>query len=143
MELAIRTLTRKFVNGLSKRIERDLSLAPSEANTGRAVKEKGLKLFAPEKGGGYGVFNKKPRMEIGSRIASRMCNIFLSSGSTTSLDSEPPGTVRWRKLRRNEFDCPRQLRTIRREREEHWAGGLDVMISTGKWCRAVGHFYEG
>jgi exonuclease 3'-5' domain-containing protein 1 len=57
------------VNGLSIRIERDLSLTPSEANTWRAVKEKGLKLFAPGRGGGYEVFNRRPM--DGDRVAYR------------------------------------------------------------------------
>jgi len=44
-----------------------LSLTPSETNTWKAVKEKGLKLFALEKRGGYEVFNKRPM--DGDRVA--------------------------------------------------------------------------
>jgi exonuclease 3'-5' domain-containing protein 1 len=63
MELATRTFSRRFVNGLSKCIERDLSLTSSEATTWKVVKEKGLKLFTPEGGGSYEVFNKRPMDE--------------------------------------------------------------------------------
>jgi exonuclease 3'-5' domain-containing protein 1 len=119
MELAIRTFTRKFVNGLSKRIERDLSLTSSEANTWRLVKEKGLKLFAPEREGGYGVFNKRPRMEIGSRIASRLCNICLSSGSTISLDSEPPRDDKVEEATKERVRLSQTASYNPKEREEH------------------------
>ncbi|CZR67230.1 uncharacterized protein PAC_17129 [Phialocephala subalpina] len=51
MELATRYLSKKFVYGLSKCIERDLSLTAGEKQAWEGVKEKGRKLFAPERGG--------------------------------------------------------------------------------------------
>ncbi|KAK2035994.1 exonuclease, partial [Colletotrichum somersetense] len=60
MELATRTFSRKCVNGLSKCIERDGSLSYTEGLAWRRVKDKGVKLFAPEHGGSYQVFNERP-----------------------------------------------------------------------------------
>ncbi|KAK0612665.1 ribonuclease H-like domain-containing protein [Bombardia bombarda] len=63
MELATRTFSRKFVNGLAKCIERDSPLSTDERVAWKAVKEKGAKLFAPERGGTYQVFNERPLSE--------------------------------------------------------------------------------
>ncbi|KAH8657291.1 hypothetical protein BGZ61DRAFT_500098 [Ilyonectria robusta] len=51
MELATRTFPKKCVNGLSKSIERDASLSSQERQTWTQTKDRGLRLFAPEKGG--------------------------------------------------------------------------------------------
>lgn len=63
MELASRSFSRRCVNGLTKCIERDLSMSFTERQTCMAVKEKGLKLFAPERGGSYAVFEARPMAE--------------------------------------------------------------------------------
>ena len=63
MELATRTFSRRCVNGLSKCIERDISLTVSEREAWNKTKEKGLDLFAPERGGSYEVFNARPLSE--------------------------------------------------------------------------------
>ncbi|CZS92358.1 uncharacterized protein RAG0_02766 [Rhynchosporium agropyri] len=60
MEYATRTYRKQFVNGLSKCIERDLCLSSRQQSECRRVKEIGLKLFAPERGGTYEVFNDRP-----------------------------------------------------------------------------------
>ena len=60
MELATRTFGRKYVNGLAKCIERDGCLSVAESNDWKECKEKGVRLFAPERGGSYEVFNKRP-----------------------------------------------------------------------------------
>jgi len=60
MELATRTFPKRFVNGLSKCIERDAPLVTSEREMWKAIKEKGVRLFAPEHGGTYEVFNERP-----------------------------------------------------------------------------------
>jgi exonuclease 3'-5' domain-containing protein 1 len=60
MEYATRTFQKKFVNGLAKCIDRDLNLSYSQKVECQRVKEKGVKLFAPEKGGTYEVFNERP-----------------------------------------------------------------------------------
>jgi exonuclease 3'-5' domain-containing protein 1 len=60
MELATRTYSRRYVKGLSKCIERDLTLTVSERKAWTETKEKGLDLFAPERGGSYEVFNARP-----------------------------------------------------------------------------------
>jgi exonuclease 3'-5' domain-containing protein 1 len=61
MELAIRPPGRKrHVNGLGKCIERDCSLSATENQVFKLVKEQGLNLFAPERGGSYEVFNTRP-----------------------------------------------------------------------------------
>ena len=60
MELATRRFSRRCVSGLTKCIERDLDLSLAEMRVWKATKEKGLKLFAPERGGSYEVFNIRP-----------------------------------------------------------------------------------
>ncbi|KAH8696358.1 ribonuclease H-like domain-containing protein [Talaromyces proteolyticus] len=64
MELACRPFGRKFVNGLTKCIEHDAMLTDRERQVWKATKEKGLQLFAPEKGGSYDVFNYRPLDDI-------------------------------------------------------------------------------
>ncbi|KAL9084958.1 MAG: hypothetical protein Q9165_007824 [Trypethelium subeluteriae] len=60
MELATRSLSRRVVNGLAKLIERDAPISPAEKLAWKATKEKGVKLFAPERGGSYEIFNERP-----------------------------------------------------------------------------------
>lgn len=60
MELATRYHSRKYVSGLTKCIEKDARLTTYETRCWKASKEQGLKLFAPERGGSYDVFNVRP-----------------------------------------------------------------------------------
>lgn len=60
MELATRSFSRRCVNGLAKCIERDLPMTLKERSDWKMSKEKGLRLFAPERGGSYEVFNDRP-----------------------------------------------------------------------------------
>ncbi|KAK2590966.1 hypothetical protein QQS21_011345 [Conoideocrella luteorostrata] len=60
MELATRTFSRRCVNGLSKCIERDAPFSYTERNAWMQSKERGLRLFAPERGGSYEVFTQRP-----------------------------------------------------------------------------------
>ncbi|PCD21766.1 hypothetical protein AU210_015569 [Fusarium oxysporum f. sp. radicis-cucumerinum] len=60
MELATRSFSRRCVNGLSKCIERDAPMSIQERLEWVQTKEGGLRLFAPEKGGRYEVFNERP-----------------------------------------------------------------------------------
>lgn len=60
MEYATRTFQKKFVSGLSKCVERDLPLSYSQIRQCQHVKEEGLKMFAPERGGSYEIFNERP-----------------------------------------------------------------------------------
>lgn len=62
-ELATRHFPKRFVNGLAKCIERDANLSWAEKSRWRMAKEKGRKLFAPELGGNYQVFNVRPLTE--------------------------------------------------------------------------------
>ncbi|KAI4274297.1 MAG: hypothetical protein L6R38_006147 [Xanthoria sp. 2 TBL-2021] len=65
MELATRNLgpPSKYLNGLAKCIEKDVSMAMNEKQRWKAVKEKGLRLFDPNRGGSYEVFNTRPLSE--------------------------------------------------------------------------------
>ncbi|KAJ4302812.1 hypothetical protein N0V90_001703 [Kalmusia sp. IMI 367209] len=58
MELATRTFPRKHVMGLQKCIEKEMTLA--EKIAWNAAKEKGMKLFMPDRGGRYEIFNDRP-----------------------------------------------------------------------------------
>ncbi|KAL8686044.1 MAG: hypothetical protein Q9218_007386 [Villophora microphyllina] len=60
MELAARHDSKKHVSGLAKCIERHSGMKPSQSMAWMSVKEKGIKLFDPNRGGGYEVFNTRP-----------------------------------------------------------------------------------
>lgn len=60
MEFATRGVRGRFLSGLSKCIEKDLIMSFAERQAWKATKEKGLDLFAPERGGTYEVFNTRP-----------------------------------------------------------------------------------
>ncbi|KAI1770809.1 ribonuclease H-like domain-containing protein [Hypoxylon cercidicola] len=60
MELARSTVRKPHVKGLSKCIERDLELDDNEVSAWKRIKEKGIRLFAPERGGSFEVFNARP-----------------------------------------------------------------------------------
>ena len=63
LENASRPFNRRCVNGLAKCIEKDATMTYSEKSNWKAVKEQGRKLFAPELGGSYEVFNTRPMAE--------------------------------------------------------------------------------
>lgn len=63
MELAARRARRRFVSGLAKCIEQDAPLTVRERLALVNAKEAGKKLFAPERGGSYAVFNERPMKE--------------------------------------------------------------------------------
>ncbi|KAI1414161.1 ribonuclease H-like domain-containing protein [Hypoxylon sp. FL1857] len=63
MELATRPTKKFYVSGLSKCIEKDLTLSWADVSAFKATKEKGLKLFDPKLGGSYQVFNERPLSE--------------------------------------------------------------------------------
>jgi exonuclease 3'-5' domain-containing protein 1 len=60
MEFGTRIFSGKCVNGLARCIDRDLSMSLSQKSECQRIKERGLKLFAPEKEGTYEVFNTRP-----------------------------------------------------------------------------------
>ncbi|KAF2678020.1 hypothetical protein K458DRAFT_423432 [Lentithecium fluviatile CBS 122367] len=60
LELATRSGSKRFISGLAKCMERDLPMTSAERQTWMATKETGRRLFAPERGGSYEVFNKRP-----------------------------------------------------------------------------------
>ncbi|KAL8733096.1 MAG: hypothetical protein Q9166_002288 [cf. Caloplaca sp. 2 TL-2023] len=62
MELATRPplASKKYLNGLAKCIGYDAGMTPQALQRWKAVKDKGVKLFAPERGGNYEVFNVRP-----------------------------------------------------------------------------------
>ena len=60
MELATRSFSRRLVNGLAICIRNDVSLSQAEKREWQRIKEAGRRLFAPEMGGRYDVFNERP-----------------------------------------------------------------------------------
>lgn len=60
MEVATRNYSKRLLCGLKKAIEKDASLGFAERQAWMTTKEKGLKLFAPERGGSYEIFNARP-----------------------------------------------------------------------------------
>jgi exonuclease 3'-5' domain-containing protein 1 len=60
MELASRTGSRNFLSGLAKCIEKESPISAAAKTEWCLFKERGHRLFAPEKGGRYEVFNDRP-----------------------------------------------------------------------------------
>lgn len=60
IELTTRKFSKRCVNGLGKCIENDAGMTADERANWKAFKDKGRKLFAPECGGSYEVFNTRP-----------------------------------------------------------------------------------
>ncbi|KAI1812342.1 ribonuclease H-like protein [Poronia punctata] len=60
MEFATRQTRKSFISGLKKCIDMDLPMTEKERRDWMTVKDDGVKLFAPEKGGSYEVFNQRP-----------------------------------------------------------------------------------
>lgn len=63
MELGARRSAKTLVNGLARCIERDMHLTGEEHQAWKAAKDQGNKLFAPERGGSYAVFDQRPLPE--------------------------------------------------------------------------------
>jgi exonuclease 3'-5' domain-containing protein 1 len=63
MEYASRPRAGRFIKGLAKCISEDYSWTSDERHRWNLVKEAGQKLFAPEKGGSYSVFNERPLLK--------------------------------------------------------------------------------
>ncbi|KAI9849403.1 MAG: hypothetical protein M1838_000146 [Thelocarpon superellum] len=63
IELATRPFHRKFVNSLAKCIEEDAALTYGDKERWKSVKETGTRLFDPNVGGSYDVFNARPLSE--------------------------------------------------------------------------------
>lgn len=63
LENAARPYNRRCVNGLGKCIEKNATMTSSQRSDWQTVKEQGRKLFAPERGGSYEVFNTRPLAE--------------------------------------------------------------------------------
>ena len=59
-EFASRNFEKRVVHGLAKCMEKDLPLPYLEKQQWQRVKNEGRKLFAPESGGSYAVFDQRP-----------------------------------------------------------------------------------
>lgn len=86
MELATRNYSKKYVKGLAKCIEKDAPVSVSEMQSWKMWKEKGLELFAPERGGvtKYSTFVHFPMRSCST--VSRMFAFCRSCGSITIED---------------------------------------------------------
>lgn len=60
MELAGRSGSKRLINGLSKCIEYESSMGYEKKREWREVKNRGRRLFAPELGGSFAVFDHRP-----------------------------------------------------------------------------------
>jgi len=60
IELASRTFDKRFVKGLAKCIERDSTIGHEEKKAWKSGKDKGRKLFDPNHGGDFAVFDQRP-----------------------------------------------------------------------------------
>ncbi|KAK2750967.1 hypothetical protein FQN57_000042 [Myotisia sp. PD_48] len=60
MEVASRNSDRSYLHGLSQCVERDAGLSRNQKEQWKLVKDRGIKLFDPQRGGTYDVFNERP-----------------------------------------------------------------------------------
>lgn len=60
MEIASRVGDRRRVNGLAKCIEYDTGMTYSEKIDWKRIKDAGVRIFSPQTGGSYEVFNQRP-----------------------------------------------------------------------------------
>ncbi|KAF8451429.1 ribonuclease H-like domain-containing protein [Terfezia claveryi] len=60
MELAARPSSKRLIWGLAKTVEQYLHMSRTEVMEWQRVKESGKRLFLPELGGTYAVFNERP-----------------------------------------------------------------------------------
>lgn len=54
---------KNFLNGLARCIQYDAPIPYQDKQSWNAIKDQGLRLFAPERGGSYEVFNERPLKE--------------------------------------------------------------------------------
>ena len=60
MELGSWSFSKRCVNGLAKNIEKDAPMTMSEKAKWQSIKNQGGRLFRPELGGSYEIFNARP-----------------------------------------------------------------------------------
>jgi exonuclease 3'-5' domain-containing protein 1 len=60
MELGGRSGSKRLIKGLAKAIEQDARLSAADSKAWKEVKDAGRKLFAPELGGSFEVFDQRP-----------------------------------------------------------------------------------
>lgn len=63
MELRTQSFGMRFINGLEKYINRDMPITPKERVEWLHTKEKCVRIFTPERGGSYQIFNKRSLTE--------------------------------------------------------------------------------
>lgn len=133
IELATRSFPGRCVNGLTKCIERDISLTESETKAWKETKEKGLNLFAPEGGGSYEVFNARPLSKDLLTLLYYLQDVRFMPRLWQHYSSKM--SVRWAakvqqaKLHGNESPYPRQQRST--ARGNIWLWGLRAGSSIG------------
>lgn len=90
MEYATRTFQKKFVNGLSKCMENDLGLSYRQKLECQRVKEEGLNLFAPERGGTYAAFVECDWLVLHPRCAMATCIVpdILAKGQQYNVSQD-------------------------------------------------------
>ncbi|TAQ85606.1 hypothetical protein B7494_g6060 [Chlorociboria aeruginascens] len=96
MELAYRTGSREFVSGLAKCVEKDSPISAAAKTEWSLTKKRYHRLFAPEQGGRYEVFNERPlKPEI---IECCKWNVVLLPGLYNVYNTKlrQPGLAFWR-----------------------------------------------
>ncbi|KAL4908713.1 hypothetical protein BDW74DRAFT_173945 [Aspergillus multicolor] len=104
LELATRSFSRRCINGLAKAIERDGGLTLTEAIEWNRVKENGRKLFAPERGGSYEVFNARPLSEKIIRYCAQDVRILPMLWRTYSAKLRPTWKERVKSATKERID---------------------------------------
>ncbi|KAF2093962.1 hypothetical protein NA57DRAFT_68961 [Rhizodiscina lignyota] len=95
MELATRSFGKKFVAGLAKCIERDSSLSHAERTDWMQTKEDVTKLYAPESGGTYEVFNERPMRQVISQYCERDVALLPHLFDIYDAKLRKPGMSHW------------------------------------------------
>ncbi len=81
---------KKWLQGLAKCITKDVPITQQEKEICKKIKDKGRRLFAPERGGAYAVFNERPlREEIKDycvqdvQFLPKLCEIYRNRLNST------------------------------------------------------------
>ena len=96
MELAYRTGSREFVSSLAKCIEKESPISAAAKTEWRFTKERGHRLFAPEKGGRYEIFNERPLKPEIIEYCKQDVVLFPGLYDVYNIKLRQPGEAYWR-----------------------------------------------
>ncbi|EWC48045.1 hypothetical protein DRE_02624 [Drechslerella stenobrocha 248] len=102
MEVACRWGSKRYLNGLSRVLRTYQVIEPREMARWAAVKEEGVRLFAPESGGSYDVFNQRPLSETLAKYCVQDVRFLKRLWDLFAPNLERPSMANWKTRVRDE-----------------------------------------